>query len=93
MVGDAGDDVAQVSLRIEVIEDRGLGDGVDQGGATTAPVGAGEQVILPAEGDLGVILPMSGRKLSFTTVGILCMARLCAWSRSSCARQAVSSMS
>jgi hypothetical protein len=58
-----------------------------------ALIGAGEQSILAIQGDHPVILPMSGRKLSFTTVGILCMARLCAWSRSSCARQAVSSMS
>ena len=36
MIGDAGKDVSEIGFRIEAVEDGGLGDGVDDGGATPA---------------------------------------------------------
>jgi hypothetical protein len=67
--GDAREQVAQVGLRIDAVELGGLDQCVDGGGALAAVIRAGEQVVLAAEGNLGVILPMSGRKLKFGTGG------------------------
>jgi hypothetical protein len=50
VVGDAGEDIAQVGLGVEPVEHRGLDQGVEDRGAPTATVGAGEQIILPAQG-------------------------------------------
>jgi hypothetical protein len=46
VIGDAGEDVAQIDLRIEIVEGRGLDEGIENGGPATAGVRAGEQVVL-----------------------------------------------
>ena len=46
VVGDAGEDGAQVGLGVEPVEDRGLDQGVEDRGAAAATVRAGEQIIL-----------------------------------------------
>ena len=50
MVGDAAEDVAQIGLGVEAVELGGFDQGVDGGGAFAAGVGAGEQVVLAAQG-------------------------------------------
>ncbi len=60
-----------------------LDQGVDGSGALTAGVGAGEEVILAAEGNRPFILPMSGRSWKSITDGthILAARSPCvAWS-------------
>ena len=59
VVGDAGEHVAQPGLRIEAVELGGLDQRVDGRGALAAGVGAGEQPVLPAEGD-GADRPLGG---------------------------------
>src|SRR4029077_8842584 len=49
MVGDAGEDIGQPGLRIDVVELGGHDQAVQEGGALTASVGAGEQPSLPSE--------------------------------------------
>ena len=49
MIVDAGEDIGEPSLRIDVVEARGLDQGVDHGGAVAAAVGACEQPCLAAE--------------------------------------------
>ena len=50
MVGDAGEHVAQVGFGVEAVELGGLDERVDRGGTLAAGVGAGEELILSAEG-------------------------------------------
>jgi hypothetical protein len=69
MVGDASQDIAQVGLGVEPVEGRALDKGVEDGRAMAAAVGAGEQVILPSQGDRAAILPMSGRRSRCTIAG------------------------
>jgi hypothetical protein len=69
VVGDAGEDVAEVALGVEVVELGGFDEGEDPGGACTTLVRAREEPVLAAEGDRAVILPMSGKKLKFVTAG------------------------
>ena len=49
MIGDAVDDVGEPGFWIEAIELGGLGQGVEDGGALAAVVGAGEEIILAAQ--------------------------------------------
>jgi hypothetical protein len=49
VVGDAGKDVAQVGLRIEAVQGRGLDERVGNRGPTTAGVRAGKEVVLAAQ--------------------------------------------
>ena len=74
MVGDLGEDAAQIGLWIEAVEDRGLDQGVEDRGPATAGVGASEQIVLAAESNGPFILPMSGRSWRFTTAGIPILA-------------------
>jgi hypothetical protein len=69
VVGDAGEDVAQVRLRIEAVQGRGLDERVENRGPTTAGVRAGKEVILTAQRDRAAILPMSGRRSRCTIAG------------------------
>ena len=93
VIGDAGEHVGELGLGVEAVELGGLDRGrAMHGRAVAALVGAGEERVLAAEGDHPVILPMSGRKLSSTTAGILSMAELFAWNRARCARPVASSM-
>ena len=59
MVGDAGKNVAQVSLRIEAIHLDGLDEGVHRSGAHAAGIGAGKEIILSREGE-GPDRPLDG---------------------------------
>ena len=49
--GEAGEHGGDVGLGIEAVQLRGLGDGVDDGGALAAGVGAEEQEVLAGDGD------------------------------------------
>lgn len=51
MIGDANEDIGKPGLRIDVVELGGLDQGVDDGGALAAAVGATEQPCLAAERD------------------------------------------
>ena len=73
VVSDAGEHVGEVVLRVETVELGALDQGIDRGGAATAGIGASEQVILAANGNHAVILPISGKKLRFITAGTRCM--------------------
>jgi hypothetical protein len=88
MVRDAGEDVAQIGLRIVTIELGGLDQGVHAGGTNPAGIRAGEQIILAAEGNLAVILPISGRMLWSNIAGIRCTDRGCVMFRASGVRRA-----
>ena len=46
MVGEAGEHVAQVALRIEAVQFRGADQAVEGGGALPARIGAGKKVVL-----------------------------------------------
>lgn len=49
MIGDAGEDVAEIALRIKRVHLCGLDERVDRGGALSAGVRAGEEIVLAAE--------------------------------------------
>ena len=51
MVGDAGDDVGEPSLRVDAVEAGGLDERVQDGGSAAAVVGAGEEIVLAPEGE------------------------------------------
>jgi len=51
MVGDAGQHVSEVRFGIETVEFGATDQAVDRGGALTAGIGAGEQVVFPAQSD------------------------------------------
>ncbi len=51
MVGDAGEDVAQISFRVEAVQLGRAGQAVEGGGTLTARVGAGEEIILASQGN------------------------------------------
>jgi hypothetical protein len=50
VIGDAAKHLAKVDFGIEAVELGAFNKGVDRGGALAAGIGAGEQIILPAEG-------------------------------------------
>lgn len=72
--GNAVEDVAQVGLWIEAVALGRLDQRVDRCSPPAAGVRAGEEVVLPSQGDRTVILPMSGRTSRSTIVGTPCMA-------------------
>lgn len=51
MIGDAGEDIGEPGLRIDIVELGGLDEGVDDGGALAAAIGAAEQPCLAAKRD------------------------------------------
>jgi hypothetical protein len=51
MVGDTADHLAQGGFRAEAIELGGFDKRIDYGSALAAGIGAGEQIILPAQGE------------------------------------------
>src|SRR6202040_1041258 len=51
MVGDAGEHVGKVMLRVEAVELGTFNQRIDRGGAAAAGIGAGEQIIFTANGD------------------------------------------
>jgi hypothetical protein len=62
MGSEPGQDVAEPGLGIDPVQLGGLDQGVDRGGSPAAVVGSGEEIVLAAEGNRPVILPMSGRR-------------------------------
>ena len=73
MIGDAGEQVGDVVLRVESVELGAFDQRVDRGGAAAAGIRASKQVILAANSNRPVILPISGRKSKFITGGTRCM--------------------
>jgi hypothetical protein len=51
VIGDAGQHVGEVVLRVAAVELGGLDQGVDRRGAVAAGVGTGEQIVLAADRD------------------------------------------
>ena len=51
MIGDAGEDVGEPGLRVDVVELCGADRGVHERGALAAPIGAGEQPRLSTQSD------------------------------------------
>ncbi len=51
MVGESGEHVAEVALWIEAVEFGGAGQAIEHGGAFTALIRTGEEVILASESD------------------------------------------
>ncbi len=58
---DAGQDIGQPGLRIDVVHFGGDNDAVHRGGALSTAIGAGEQPRLSTQGHCPFILPMSGK--------------------------------
>jgi hypothetical protein len=48
---DAGQDVSQVAFRVDAVEFGGAEQRVDGGGAFSAPIRSGEQIVFPSECD------------------------------------------
>jgi len=66
VIGNAGEDVAQIGFGVEVVELGGFDEGVDGGGALTAGIGSCEEIVLAAESDaadgaLGGVVVISTR--------------------------------
>jgi hypothetical protein len=70
VVGNAGQHVRKPGLRIHIIQFARYDDAVHCSGALSAAIGACEQPRFSAQGNLAVILPISGRMSSSTIVGI-----------------------
>ena len=85
--------VGDIVLRVETVKLGALDQGVDRSGAAAAGIGAGKQIILPANGNRPVILPISGRRSRFITAGTHSMGAAFAASMSSGAPAAMSFMS
>jgi hypothetical protein len=51
VIGDAGEQIGQVELRVEAVELGALDQGIERRGAPAAGVGAGEEIILAADRD------------------------------------------
>jgi hypothetical protein len=63
VIGNPGQHVGKPSLGVDAIEPGRLNQRQHDRGALAAAIGAGEQPRLPAESNLAVILPISGRML------------------------------
>jgi hypothetical protein len=51
MVGDPGEHVTQVGFRIQAVQLGRPDEAVERGSSFTAGIGAGEEVVLPPQGD------------------------------------------
>ena len=51
MIGEAGEHVAEVALRIEAVEFGGADQAIEHGGAFAALIRTGKKVILASQGD------------------------------------------
>ena len=58
MVGDAGEHVGKVMLRVEAVELGTFNQRIDRGGAAATGIGAGKQIIFTANGDAAFIVPL-----------------------------------
>src|SRR3979409_846481 len=77
VLGDTGQDVGQPGLRIDVVHFGRDDDAVHGSSALSAAIGPRKQPGLAAEGNRRVILPISGKKLRFTTGGMHSTAVRC----------------
>jgi hypothetical protein len=77
MIMDACQDVGEPGARIDVVQLGGDDDAVDGGSPFAATVGSAEQPCLSTESNHGVILPISGMRLSSAIGGIRCTGGLC----------------
>jgi hypothetical protein len=74
MVGDAGEHIGDIMLRVESVELGAFDQRIDRGDAAAAGIGAGKQVILAANSNRPFILPMSGRRSRSIIAGTHFMA-------------------
>jgi hypothetical protein len=72
MVGNARENVAQISLGIKTSEFGGRDQRVDRGASFTTAATAEVQEVFTAERQFSFILPISGKKLKSIVVGIRC---------------------
>jgi len=71
VLGDAAEEVGEPGLGVNVVELGGFDQGVGDGGGLAAALRADEEPVFAAQRQQPFILPMSGRKSSFITAGIL----------------------
>jgi hypothetical protein len=90
VLGDAGQDVGQPGLRVDVVHFGRDDDAVHGGGALSAAIGTGEQPRLTSERNLAVILPISGRMSSSIIAGIHYTGGACVVFRASGAHRVMS---
>jgi hypothetical protein len=69
-IGDAGEDVGEPGLGIDVVEATGRDHRQHDGGTVGTTLAASEGPVAPSQGRLPFILPMSGRILRSTIGGI-----------------------
>ena len=93
MIGDAGEQIGEIVLRVEAVELGAFDQRVDRGGAAAAGIGAGKQIILAANRNRPVILPISGRMWRYIIAGTHSMGGAFAANMSSGAPAAMSFMS
>jgi hypothetical protein len=63
VISEAAEHLVQIGFGIEPVELGCLDERIGRGGARAAGIGSCEQIVLPAESNLAVILPISGRML------------------------------
>ncbi len=73
MIGDMSQDMAQISAWVDIVEFAGSDERVHRSGALTPAIGSGKEEVFSAKAQFAFILPISGRKLKSTIVGIHCM--------------------
>jgi hypothetical protein len=89
-VGQTFEEVLEVGEWLDAVEFRRRQQGGDDRPALRTAIGSGEQMVLAAERNLAVILPISGGMSSFIIVGIRCAGKARVAFRSSAAQQASS---
>jgi hypothetical protein len=68
----ATEDIGEPGSGIDAVQLAGLDQRVDGGGALAPAIRAGECPVVPSDGNLAVILPMSDRMSWFNIAGIRC---------------------
>src|SRR5215207_9980389 len=69
VIGDAGEQVGEIKLRVEVVEFGAFDQRVHRSSASATGIGAGEQPVFAADRNRPVILPMSGTRSRSTIAG------------------------
>ena len=83
MVGQSREHVCEPGVRINVVELAGLDQRIDSRGSASPFIGACKEPVLASDGNLAVILPMSGRMSWSDIAGIRCTDRGCVVFRAS----------
>ena len=73
VVGNAAKHVGEIVLRVDIVQFGGFDQRVNGCGATAAGIGTGKEIVLTADRNRTVILPISGKKLRSITAGTRCM--------------------